>query len=375
MINKLIISNFKSHNNTNLRIANLTMLTGLNGMGKSSVVQAILLLRQTRQKGMITHGLELKGDLCDIGIAKDALYQSAENDLITFEIETHAGGQYCYQYYVDDTKLTDTFLKINSTERDLHGSEDDLSIFTNNFQYVSAYRNGPSNSYEKDTSQVEIFRQISRKEGRCEYSAHYLDYFGTETISDPTLSYENDMNHELHYNVQRWMDAISPGIQIDVESLENSYRFNYRFSRGKGKTPTDAFKATNIGFGISYVLPIVVAVLHAPKGSLIIIENPEAHIHPAGQAKLMELICRAACAGVQIIIETHSDHIINGMLVSVKEHLIENNMISLYYFDRKSESHETISSELPVLEGGRIKKPPKGFFDQIDIDMKTLMGF
>lgn len=77
--------------------------------------------------------------------------------------------------------------------------------------------------------------------------------------------------------------------------------------------------ALNTGFGITYVLSVLVAVLFAPKGSLVLIENPEAHIHPAAQAALMKLISRAAEHGVQIILETHSDHVINGALVALKK--------------------------------------------------------
>lgn len=171
------------------------------------------------------------------------------------------------------------------------------------------------------------------------------------------------------------MKDISPGINIHVESLESDYKINYSFSRGQGKTPTDSFKATNIGFGVSYVLPIIISALHAPKGSLILIENPEAHIHPAGQSKLMALICLAANAGVQFIIETHSDHIVNGLLLSVKHKKLKKEDVTLYFLDRKQSTHETEVVHLPVLSGGRIKNPPQGFFDQIDRDMKALLGF
>ena len=371
MLTSLTLKNFKSHKKTDLSLKKITLLTGLNGVGKSSIFQSLLLLRQTAKKSMLNDGLELKGDLCDIGTARDALYQSADNDLIEFELNEENLGSLKFEYLFDDHKQNDTFLKrVNDV-----ANEKNSKLFSNDFQYISAFRNGPIRDYERDTSHVEIFKQISIKEGRCELTAHYLHYFGGEVISDESLMFEGAEDNKLHTNVQYWMSAISTGIQIQVEQLQSSFQISYRYSRGRGKTPTDPFKATNIGFGISYVLPIVIAALHAPKGSLILIENPEAHIHPAGQSRLMELISLSAKNGVQFLIETHSDHIINGALVSVKKKTLSPCDISLYYFDRVESSHETNPHHLEILNGGRINQPPSGFFDQIDIDMKTLMGF
>jgi predicted ATPase len=222
---------------------------------------------------------------------------------------------------------------------------------------------------------VEIFNQMSRKDGRCELVAHYLDYFKNKPISDSALRFNSEGPDNLLYQVSQWLRTISPGINVQVESFESSFKLNYNYTRGEQRTPTDYFKATNIGFGISYALPIIVAALHMPKDSIILIENPESHIHPDGQAQLMELICKAAATGVQFIIETHSDHIVNGLLVAVKKGIIKPEQSSVYFFGKDTASHATQAVELPVLPGGKIRRPPEGFFDRIDKDMKTLMGF
>lgn len=376
MIKNLNIKNFKSHFSTDLELSKLNILTGLNGMGKSSVIQALLLLRQTFQKNMLEKGLELNAELCTIGVAEDALYQSAEDDLIEFSINLENDAHLKWSFMVDDKKLSDTFLKIKESKNKSESDLNSISLFNQNFQYISAFRNGPVQNYEKDTSSVELFHQISVKEGRCELIAHYLDFFKHEPVADKSLKKNpKDKDMELIVQVANWLEDICPEINIHVEALESSYKINYSFSRGPKKTPTKKFKAINIGFGISDVLPIVVVALHVPKDSIVLIENPESHIHPDGQAKLMELICKAAKAGVQFIIETHSDHIINGLLVATKQGLIELNDSKVYFFDRNIASHATESTHLPILPGGKIRKPPKGFFDRLDKDMETLMGF
>jgi predicted ATPase len=328
---------------------------------------------------MLGKGLELNGELCSIGVAKDALYQSAEDDRIIFDllIDERLRGE--WGFFVSEKKLTDTFLPTTAgySGRIIDNDEQIFStaLFSTKFHYISAFRNGPLQSYEKDTSGVEIFNQMSRKDGRCELVAHYLDYFKNKPISDSALRFNSEGPDNLLYQVSQWLRTISPGINVQVESFESSFKLNYNYTRGEQRTPTDYFKATNIGFGISYALPIIVAALHMPKDSIILIENPESHIHPDGQAQLMELICKAAATGVQFIIETHSDHIVNGLLVAVKKGIIKPEQSSVYFFGKDTASHATQAVELPVLPGGKIRRPPEGFFDRIDKDMKTLMGF
>jgi predicted ATPase len=173
-----------------------------------------------------------------------------------------------------------------------------------------------------------------------------------------------------------------PHVEIIVSenSSLNTFEIRYQFnSTQAGVVPTNEFSAENVGFGISYVLPLIVVILSAKPSSLILIENPEAHLHPKAQSKLIELMALAAQNGVQILVETHSDHIINGTLVAVKKYEthqgIAHNKVKIYYFHRSDNHHTTEVTNLPVLEGGQIKNPPTGFFDQIETDLETLMGF
>lgn len=103
------------------------------------------------------------------------------------------------------------------------------------------------------------------------------------------------------------------------------------------------FRPVNVGFGVTYTLPIIVAILSAKVDDLIIIENPESHLHPKAQSILGKLFAIAANAGVQIIIESHSDHILNSLRVCVKNKIISNESVAIYYFERKPDSIEHIT--------------------------------
>ncbi len=98
---------------------------------------------------------------------------------------------------------------------------------------------------------------------------------------------------------------------------------------------SNQYRATNVGFGITYVLPILVAILSSRAGALLLIENPEAHLHPKGQAEMGALLARAASCGIQVLIETHSDHVLNGIRVATHDGIIEPQDIQLHYFQWK----------------------------------------
>lgn len=378
MINKLYLSNFKLHDDTTVDMSGLTILTGMNGMGKSSIIQALLLLRQSFLSNDLESGLNLRGDLCDLGVSGELECQSSEKtDLqINLEFVHQASLNYRFSYPHD---LLDTLLvadEKNESRRDILKA---YSLFNENFQYISAFRFGPQKSYTRDTSLVVSKKQISKIMGRCEYTIHFLEQYKNEQIQFPELAihYEAEVSEDLRLGEQvgRWLRKISPFIKLDVRQDGDEFKLNYKFER-EANMMTDTMSAMNTGFGITYVLPVLVAILSAHKDSLILIENPEAHIHPKGQAVLMKLIAMAVKAGVQVVIETHSDHIVNGSLVAVNQKLITEKELSLYFFDRDEHKHVALAHLLQVKEDGHIQPaPPRGFFDQIEIDLQTLAGF
>lgn len=177
-----------------------------------------------------------------------------------------------------------------------------------------------------------------------------------------------------------WEQKISPNVTIDVNTGHDgsTYTISYGFDGENGNIkPIRDLRAENIGFGISYTLPIIVALLSAKPGALILLENPEAHLHPAGQAELAKLIAKVARNGVQVITETHSDHIINGIQLACKEFThneekgIDNKHVKMYYFYNK-EKHASTVEEVVINNDGSLKQQPKGFFDQAENDLFNL---
>ena len=122
------------------------------------------------------------------------------------------------------------------------------------------------------------------------------------------------------------------------------------------------------------------ALLTASANSLIIIENPEIHLHPHGQSELAKLIARTAQMGAQIIIETHSDHIINGILVATKqfengEKGVDRNKVQLLNCKKDDVTQTAEVTPINIIGDGKIDVQPEGFFDQTEKDLSYLLGF
>ncbi len=107
---------------------------------------------------------------------------------------------------------------------------------------------------------------------------------------------------------------------------------------------------------------------------MLLIENPEVHLHPAGQALMGQFLADVARAGVQVVIETHSDHILNGIRRAVRLHRLIPEQVMLHFFKpRSAEQTQVITPQIDPF--GNIDVWPEGFFDQFDKDMNHFAGW
>ena len=114
-------------------------------------------------------------------------------------------------------------------------------------------------------------------------------------------------------------------------------------------------------------------LLKAEKGDIIILENPETHLHPAAQSLIAELCCKAAAEGVQLIIETHSDHFLNAVRVAIKKKIVSSEEVQVYYFNKDYEKNKIEIENIVINSDGKIDRWPKGFFDEWDIQLEKLL--
>jgi predicted ATPase len=368
MIERLHLHNFKCFQDQPFRLSALTLLSGLNGMGKSTVLQAILLLRQSYQQGLLQQtGLALNGEYIKIGTAKDALYEDATDESLSFDIlygiSSEAKWSFSYDSATDVMALTSP---------EVHRSVYQEPLFGVQFHYLEAERTGPRILFEKSDYYVRRLRRIGAK---GEYAAHFLNIFGSEPVSIPELLHPRAETVKLRDQVEAWLGEISPGTRLHDTSHPNLDVVSLEYSFSHGKQVSNKYRATNVGFGITYAIPLLVAILSSKPGSLILLENPEAHLHPKGQFQIGQLIARAANAGIQIIAESHSDHVLNGIRLATRDEEIVPDKISLQYFQR-GRGDAVCPTEVvtpKVDKNGRLDFWPEGFFDEFEKALDRLM--
>lgn len=362
MITFMSIKNFKSIRELNIPLSKLTVLSGMNSSGKSSVIQGIRILERFNHKktpillpgsGDLRHMARIPSKAvffsCNrtLGAAKEikSSYIAQASEFISCDASTAASLPGAYPVFDDIMKA-----------REDEGYP--------NCVYIGADRLGPRNFLPTKDSSENMYDFGEN----CEYLYEFIERFWDAPVM-PVVRHPHSRGDTLNYNIIGWLQEISPG--TDFQISESDRRHGILTADFNGHAPI------HVGFGLSCVLPIIVAALGAtipyPATNLpiLLIENPEAHLHPQGQTKIAELIALATKNGMQVVIETHSDHFIDGIRLAVKEKQIDRNDVAIHYFSKNDEQGTTIES--PVLdENGKLSFWPEGFGDQMMINRARL---
>lgn len=380
MINKVTLEGFKCFGKRTLfPLSQVSILTGLNGRGKSTLIQAILSTTQSlTQSGLSS--IEWNGALVSLGEFDDVLTRGFDRGEIGFGFETddNVDKTLSFSLRKDNTKSQSALfssLLVDGVDRVTEmglmtadneclmdadgkmlivkelGSTSDIVSWHNfrNASYVSADRQGPVNRVKYVVQDDKL----------------HLDVHGSNLLN--ILEAMTDQQRE---SVRKAMSEILRGGSLSVVK-ENEDVVLSLDSTDSGAL----FKPTNVGYGYGYILSTLVALELAEEKSLFVIENPEAHLHPGAQAALAEHLLQVTNAkSLQLIIETHSDHIINTCLVEVKKKRISPEAISLLFFGKEADDVCDVR-RLDITDQGRVKDAPVDFFDQIDKSLEVLVGF
>lgn len=367
MIDQFSTSGFKCFSKTTtFDFSRLNLLTGYNGRGKSSILQALLLLSQSIKKNGDLDTLSPQGCFVKLGSFFDIL--SDQRKTMSFHFHCLEGEVELQYNLVSDNSWNGaiTSLKINGIEyfekpSDLTSNKSttnkskkiinssypkDFFRSLTNFHYISADRLGPTAYEEKE--ELAIDNPIG-----C-HGEHRLNMLAADI--------------DLKSRIAEILEYIMDGGQMslvgsdDKNEVISSYFSFKKFSKN--------VKAINVGYGYSYILPIIVLSQTISDGT-IFIENPEAHLHPIAQSRLMQTICSLPKErNVQFFIETHSEHILNAVrLACLKEEIpISNSETQIYFFDK-----DFSIKKLNIDEDGQIPNWPYGFFDQIERDIAEIL--
>lgn len=370
MLETIGLTNFKAFADLELPLGALTLLTGLNGSGKSSVLQAIGMLRQSFETEALQRGeLDLNGPLVAIGTGYDALHQDFElPELSIWCTSAEAGQRERLEWIAPFVRDADVLAcKQGSASETLERH----NIFRPGFQFLRADRITPSVTLPRSQNAIVHSRSLGP---RGEFTAHFLLHFGQELEVPAALRSKADSGTSLSAQVDAWMQSFSPGVRVEAFEVPMTDLVRLAFSfRGSKAAYGGPLRPTNVGFGLTHVLPVIVACLSAMPGNLIIVENPEAQLHPRGQAAMGRLLAMTAALGAQVIVETHSDHVLNGIRLAAKQGELDPSTVRLHFFSKGSSA--SADFETPELGGdGRLSYWPEGFFDQWDRSLDELLA-
>ena len=373
MIQKLQLEAFKAFDRLDLELGALTLLSGLNSSGKSSILQAFALLRQSFDAGMLGDGVRnellLNGPLIELGTGRDLYCEYSRRSTPELALTLHGAAQDIIGWRALLDNLDADVLPAKQS-RGVRG-EAYRTLSQGRFNYLRADRVSPALVYPRSHREVIRNRSLG---SRGEYTIHYLTQFRDEVVVNERAR-EKSVGPTLGSQVAHWLGAISPDVRIEPDAVGGTdfVRVRFGFGAGSGLTGSASYRPTHVGFGLTYTLPIIVALLTTPPGDMLLMENPEAHVHPRGQAALGVLMTRAAAGGVQILLETHSDHLLNGIRLATKGGVVERDDVRLHFFTRQRTGE--IDVESPVVEAhGRLSRWPSGFFDQWDHDLDQLLS-
>lgn len=381
MIKEIQIQNFKCFQDSPwFRFKKINLLTGINGRGKSSLLQSLLMLAQSARKNVDLKQLFINDEFVQLGNfddIKNSETTRGKNILFNLKMDVGQLKGAKLEFKENETdalladlqeiSIVDNKGETNKYYRMTKDQSDNilaLSNFLKKVHFVSADRLGPVKYIDK--TNLPEFIHVGTK---GEHSINILHNSDKLPLVNDNLYLGQDAKSIIQ-QTEEWLNFILEGAKLEIIGKEKQSSVLSLLINSKKNSYS--YKPNNVGFGYSYILPLVLTGLIAREGEIIIVENPEAHLHPRAQSKITEFFAKVASCGVQVFIESHSEHILNGLRVCAlnPEVKISHDDVSITYFN------ENFTPDILSVDArGKIANWPDGFFDQQEIDLANIFRF
>ncbi len=372
MITKVTLQRFKCFEKPEtVLLSKINLFAGCNGRGKSSFLQALLLIAQSIDTEKRLNHIQINGKFIELGTFEDikniktkakptitfCTDDKAEN-IITLKIAPHdkkpQWGQ-LFELNINDKKLVEKIGSATGNENVKNaptalGATSTVAGLAqlHNVYYISADRKGPTDFYKKNDNRED----------------NHIGVHGEELIN--LLAHKGD---GFVKELAKHTSMILSGATIAVKDIGTDYIKLILDS----SNDTQGFRPSNVGFGYSYILPIIATLLFAENSSKVFIENPEAHLHPGAQSRLMNfMIEQSKIKNIQLFIETHSDHVINCLRIAIAHKKLQRNDAGIIYFS-KSEDNKITTTRINIDSQGNLSDYPEGFMDEWGLQMSQLV--
>lgn len=394
MLTYLHLKDFKCFEALSLPLAPLTVLTGFNGAGKSTSLQALLLPAQMLRAGGRSLELSLNGALARLGTPPQVLRVRSSDELLkegtrseTLSLGIESDEAKLLWHFRSENHNERRFLKIHTI--DLHspaGKETHSNIKVVNELlpiegniptsvrrlvtqlrktiFLSAMRLGTAEVFPSPENPELTYADVGLQ---GEFAPWWFLQSDSTTI-DPDRYHPSTTHSDLRLQLNAWASSLFPEAEVNVQPILQTSLTRLELRIGK----TEWCRPANIGYGLTYAFPILVAGLLAEREQILMIDSPEAHLHPMGQSQIGRFLAKMAAAGVQIMLETHSDHVLNGIRLALRDGVIAPEQTQIHFFTH-SKNAPVISPQ--VDKQGNLSEWPVGFFDQSEKDLAILAGW
>ena len=387
MLQRIELRHFKCFALLKLPFGPLTLLSGANASGKSSLMQALVLLHQTIREHEWSRRLMLNGTSIRLGTASAVIDDVYGRRTCGIALQDGEAG-YAWDFGGERDEMSMAVERVQVADRfggrdEEHPqalrnllpvdygepySNNDLTSRLHRLTYITAERLGPREHYAlEDPQRTPVVGPTGEHAASVLYSGGDTPVLGSLTIPNvPPTRFRQ---------VGARMQQFFPGCALTVEKIPRTSAVELGF---RTSSATDFHAPIHTGFGLTQVFPVVVAALSARRDDLLLIENPEVHLHPAGQATMGRFLAEVAAAGVQVIMETHSDHVLNGVRRAVKNGVLTSGDVALHFFRPRHDAERDGVAQVqsPYLDReGNVDDWPDGFFDQFDKDMSFFAGW
>lgn len=386
MITTIRLENFKCFESLRLEAAPLTLLTGFNAAGKSSTLQSLLLLAQTLRAETQASELRLNGPLLNLGSPGDVINQNTSRNDLVLGINT-SEAEVLWTFGTDELDDRRSFrvtqLRTRAGNADetieshrelrglwpVRGESTEVKELLNQITqtvFLSAVRQVDTDVFPTPQDVSSIPADVGTI---GQFAAWWLHYYDDSDVDTRRRLKGSESSNTLRSQVNYWASNLFNGAEINSQPLPRTNLMRLEFKTGRRG---DWRRPSNVGYGITYAFPVLVAGLHARSGQTVIVDSPEAHLHPKGQSRMGYFLSQVASSGAQMIIETHSDHVLNGVRLAIRDGIIPPDSVAIYFFTCPD---EPLVMRVAADKAGILGDLPEGFFDQSEIDLAILAGW
>lgn len=341
--NTLLLEDFKCFENSTIAFAPITVLTGVNSGGKTSVITALLLLKHFYDASSVINERVWPRVLGGVPIGAQETYPS------------FGSGRDC-KIRLDGSSSAS--LSISSEEFQFSSTKN-CPILDSMWRVCSILHLPLTSEQDTGKRSLESDTLLDNRHSLLELLAlEHRRKHGSAAHSVP-----------LRAVVEHILGSVTSPVYVDISRTD--FESKLRLVYGGTSIESESSSPEQTGAGVTAALPVVIHLAASVRGEVVVLQDPEAHLHPRGQSLIGREIAKAAARGIGVVVETHSEHLVNGIKLGLLElEMDPSNDLACYYFNVTK--GRSIAARVEIDSRGLTREWPQGFFDQAERDLSQL---